>query len=240
MELTIPPPSILKNTKHIIIQCELYEVSIGVDFLLYAKDRNVLDKKQSSFRFVLVTELACLLHIQSYAHARQLWNRYSHIFDMKDQCVFHQPEFFQFFLLWDVAKSIIVNDIENVFAKIDVLQHSLDPNIKIGPLLLYCKELRNSYRDTIVRMLEKYYENISIDLCSHRLGFDKSNHDAMNGFLCNRGWKKLSSNDKFLTPGNKCLSKKKDEGVNYHVTFEENIQSLTEIAEFMERKRLNT
>lgn len=234
--MELPPPSILKHTEDIVTLCEMAEVAIGG--VTHENGDSIDDKP--SLRFVLVTELACLLHLRRYPDARRLWYRYRDLIQSY-QLVTKDPEYRQFSLLWDVAKSIIQSQMELVYAKLDALPE-MKGNMTMEPLLTYAKELRHSYRYTIVRMLEERYDNIESDKCHRRLGFDTHNSDTMNDFLVTRGWNHNTTNSRreFWVPGREHLNERLGQGIGFdNCDYEDNIKSLTEIVNFLETKRLN-
>ena len=125
MVVSLPAKSILLDTAEILQACEQAEIS----------SRNV-----NQTQYVLVTELACLLVLGEYQHARHLWHRY------RDDCpgIFHTvltqefepqegqqrmepavdlPEeladLYQFFVLWHlVAKPMLLYQSNHVFANV--------------------------------------------------------------------------------------------------------------------------
>jgi len=87
--IVIPTPSILVDTVQILNACEDAEVGGYVGTTGSCDDFNDEGGVRSSNdnngdesvgpRFVLVTELACLLHLNERTHANHLWERYRHL-----------------------------------------------------------------------------------------------------------------------------------------------------------------
>jgi len=88
--IVIPPPSILVDTVQILNACEDAEVGGYVSATGSCDEFNGEGGVRSSNdsngdesvgpTFVLVTELACLLHLKERTHANHLWERYRHLF----------------------------------------------------------------------------------------------------------------------------------------------------------------
>jgi hypothetical protein len=89
VEIKLPVSSILSNTKSIISACE--------DLEMQPSNIETLDT-------ILLTQLAALVHLQEYTHARHLWRRYSSLSSTRTQS---NPTLPQFTRLWRALEPLL-------------------------------------------------------------------------------------------------------------------------------------
>jgi len=102
--IQLPPKSILTNATAIVSACEWAEVS--------PDNENNSKNKSHPLKFVLVTELAALLHLGSYTHARHLWHRHRQNVNLNTNANVARgavdPEMDQFQRLWKAAQPLLL------------------------------------------------------------------------------------------------------------------------------------
>jgi len=244
--MELPPKSILENTLEIADFCECAELEIG--------GVGGGSNNNNSRRFILLTEMACLIHLRDFINVRHLWRRYSHLFttsnnnmsEILSQC--NDPEFYQFSLLWNVAKSMISNNFGEVYRKFDdIISFSETGKSSqiMEPLITYAKELRCSYREFMLETVTNHYEIILDNTCRLRLGF--TNHPNMDQYLFDRGWEKMPSSSSSLPDKSETYwMPRKEFSSNHSYSIEaddvedhkKKIRTLTDLAIFMEKKRM--
>lgn len=89
---TLPPKSILTNTSDILFACEEAELSPATN----------------QAKFVLVTELAALLHLNEHTHARHLWHRYCNNENSSSSTGTNDDDdMIQFQMLWKAVEPLL-------------------------------------------------------------------------------------------------------------------------------------
>lgn len=207
--IQFPPDSISLNTANIVKACEIAEIS-GTS-------------AASPNSFILVTQLASLLYLRQYNHARHLWRRYrtqitSSDTEMQDSnaatataatpptasSTTNGGDMYQLQLLWNAAQPLLqsyyghVSLLEsgsNVFAS---LQSCVDANLH--PLSLFALELKGAIRDQMAQLMETVYDTIPVTKCNALLG--KSEDGDIDSYLVQRGWEKDTTTSTTTTTNN--------------------------------------
>lgn len=228
MNTALPPNSIAINTIEIVKQCELAEIS----------------GTPSSNSFVLVTQLASLLLLGQYNHARHLWRRYRSEMisdkEMQEATNHNNMEMVQFQMLWNAAQPLLrsfyghqslLDCGTNVFAS---LQSCVNANLH--PVSLYSNELIGAIRNQMAELVETVYDSIQVQKCNMLLG--KSNGEDIDQYLLQRGWEK---NAELWIPANTPDLGKKDFDKSCSKGSDEKskIDFLSNVVGFMENKRVH-
>jgi len=180
----LPVKSILSNTSEIVSLCEWAELTVTTSN--YNEGLVETNPPASQLRFVLVTELAALLHLGSYNHARHLWHRYRPTTTTTTTTVVSgvpqeeravvDEEMDQFQRLWTAAQPILlavsgqqecckgqtltqnklVTSHETFYRELRV--SCIEPQLE--PLATFAKELILSERMRMVRLLEETFDSL--------------------------------------------------------------------------------
>lgn len=189
-KIQLPPESISTNTAAILKSCEMAEIS---------------GNATSNNSFILVTQLASLLFLRQYNHARHLWRRYSTQFPSSSDTEMQDStstsigdggggDMHQFQLLWNAAQPLLKSYYGNVsllksstsvFAS---LQSCVDANLH--PLSLFALELKGAIRDQMADLMETVYDTIPDTKCYTLLGKLDGGDDDVESYLLQRRWVK--------------------------------------------------
>lgn len=196
MTIQIPPSTILTNTSAIIRECEVAEVNLN-----------------TSHTFILVTELAALIHSGDFTSAHHLYQRYQDQFSSNDTTTnsstvntndasnSSNQDLNQFQQLWNAVSPLF-----------SLLSHQLsnnDPSILISsstnafytniqscintqqqPLATYANELRTSHQMKMMTLMESMYDSIPITTCHALLGISTTIAAAVDNDNSNSNGKK--------------------------------------------------
>lgn len=215
MDINIPPNSIAINTTEILKACENAEI------------RGVVSSSATASHaqsYILVTQLASLIFLKQYNHARHLWRRY------KMECegtadratenitnkTMREMDMYQFQLLWNAVQPLLKsyfghtnNEIKDNVDDDNSLSLSLTSycennnvysslqscvDANLHPLSLYALELKNAVRDQIAELIELVYDSIQDQKCYELLD-GKDQKNDLDQYLIQRGWKCNSSNE---------------------------------------------
>lgn len=215
----------------------------------------------AALRFVEVAELAALLHLGDYVHARHLWRRHRPApggSDPADKTTgggsgateeSSDPELRQLARLWAAAKSMIGDEPAAAYAALDGCTSS-----GLEPLATYAGEVRGSYRVRCVRRMGKAYDRMKTESCRAWFGYGDGEDGTMIEELKRRGWSVEETAGEgggdaklLVTPPLDWEPEEveedemdaKEDAEAGRGDYGERIKSLTEIVSFMERKRLN-
>lgn len=239
--IALPPPSILANPEDIVDACEMAEMS--------PPPPPPAGGGEAGLRFVEVTELAALLHLGDYVHARHLWRRHSSTpgIEPADGAAedSSDPELRQLALLWTAARSVISDEPKAAYAALDRCKSS-----GVEPLATYAAEVRGSYRERCVRRMGVAYDRMRVESCQAWFGYAEGEDGTMIEELEGRGWsQEAGEGEKFLLvpppPGWEPEEEEEDAmDANENAgaagdDYNDRIKSLTDIVSFMERKKLN-
>lgn len=228
MTASLPPESILANTADILKACEIAEISST-------------QQTNDSPSFHLVTQLACLLLLGKYNHARHLWRRYNA--ETLPDTEMENPstttktgralDLYQFQLLWKAAQPLLQSYFGNV-SLLDSskelfvsLQSCVDANLY--PLSFYSKELIEGLRSQMTSLIETVYDTIQEEKCKSLLGVAEGGQ-FLNQLLEQRGWKKQEGSQVMWIPNSP--------GTQVVSSNEQNnkIELLSNVVGFMEKK----
>lgn len=222
-EISFPVTSILENTEAIANACEDLELTSS-------------SSQNSSLPIILVTELAALIHLQQYDHARHLWRRYS-----SEQ---NNENLLQFSSLWKAvapllrarsqdftasSKTVSNNKFGNIAEVYGSLQDCIEMKPVLEPLASYAKQLQMSIRELFCRGIERIHESIDGEKCRVLLGL--KNTRELEAFVTKRNWTKESETALWI-PYYKTMT---DVGKNGS----DRIDYLTNVVGFMETQRFN-
>lgn len=234
MNMNLPPESILANPKEILKACEIAEIS----------------GTPSPNSFVLVTQLASLLVLGQYNHARHLWRRYrTEAFseeELNDSAIKSKSgserDMYQFQLLWNAAQPLlqsyfghvsILESGSNVFTS---LQLCVDANLH--PLSMFALEIKSSIRDQIANLIETVYDSIQVQKCQALLGkYDGENVDQ---YLVNRGWGRSNDSTDIWIPAAPSLNAKGSDQTSKSGNEKSKIEFLSNIVGFMEKQQVHS
>lgn len=175
----LPPKSILTNASAIVSACEWAEVSPDCGNNIHSPQ---------PLKFVLVTELAALLHLESYTHARNLWHRHrQNVNSITNTNDVVDPEMDQFQRLWNAAQPLLLasaSSSSTINTSNNHSQSSPSSSLKIQtsrrqfydqlrssciqtthttqqqPLATFANELIQSQRMHMVQLLEHTFDSI--------------------------------------------------------------------------------
>jgi len=271
-EISFPPPSILVDTEAIVDSCEMAEMTIHSP----SGDSGEGEASSSSsswsspppgLRFVEVAELAALLHLGEYVHARHLWRRHrpspssgigTALATTSDDPHTHSsssssfdPEFHQFALLWSsAARPILSDDVKLAHSGLNQCASS-----GLEPLATYASELKATYRERCARRAERSYSRMTVEGCRDWFGYadgKQQDEEDMGRMLSARGWTRDGEGTDTMggpfwippPPGWEPDGEEEDdmemaEEPSSADDFGEQIRSLTKIVSFLERKKLN-
>ena len=191
----------------------------------------------NSTSFMQLAELAALLFLSEYTHARHLWRR--HETAATSSSASSNPELHQFQLLWTAAQPMATHDHAGAYAALDSCIASAEQ-----PLAAYAGEIRKQFQDNVLaKTIEGGYSKISKEICRTMLGYTIQQEGEMTNMLVRgRGW--LEKGD-FLIP---CEDEEKEEEEEEEVEDGDNtavgahgdrIRELADMVGFMERSKLN-
>ena len=194
--IQLPPESIATNTAAILKACEMAEISGTTT--------------TSNHSFILVTQLASLLFLRQYNHARHLWRRYSppsppssSDTEMQDSTTSTSmvadgtggDDLHQFQLLWNAAQPLLksyygnVSLLESSTSVYTSLQSCVEANLH--PLSVFALELKGQIRNQMVDLIETVYDSIPDSKCYTLLGKlegGESEDDVESYLLTQRKW----------------------------------------------------
>jgi hypothetical protein len=187
-----------------------------------------------------LAELAALLFLSEYTHARHLWRR--HETAATSPSASSNPELHQFQLLWTAAQPMATHDHAGAYAALDSCIASAEQ-----PLAAYAGEIRKQFQDNVLaKTIEGGYSKISKEICRTMLGYTIQQEGEMTNMLVRgRGWLEKGE---YLIP---CEDEEKEEeeevgdgddcdnaatAVGAHG---DRIRELADMVEFMERSKLN-
>jgi len=130
-----------------------------------------------------LAELAALLYLSEYTHARHLWRR--HETAAASASTSDNPELHQFQLLWSAAQPMSTHDHVAAFTALDSCIASA-----MQPLATYAGEVRGKYHSNVLaKTIEDGYASISKDACRIMLGHTTEQEGDMVTMLVEeRGW----------------------------------------------------
>jgi len=201
MDMNIPPNSIAVNTTEILKTCENAEI------------RGVVSSSATASHaqsYILVTQLASLIFLKQYNHARHLWRRYkmecegTANSDTEDNTnkTMREMDLYQFQLLWNAVQPLIksyfghndnetnldVNDDNSLLLSLtsycenNNVYSSLQSCVdaNLHPLSMYALELKNAVRDQIAELIEMVYDSIQDQKCYELLDGNGNGNDQNN------------------------------------------------------------
>lgn len=192
--LLTPPPSIASrpNARRLVEACELAEMSLA-------------PSDGESSPFVLVIEMASLIYLGEYVHARHLWTRSRGLGDEEgksEDTAHHQLQ-----LLWNVARhchqwatgisdsgdNMQVEDENASYSTLAMraLQSCIDSGMQ--PCSSYGKELLDVFRSKVNGGLHRSFSRIKLDDYRVRMNVDGDN-------IGNFGWIADPSSSAYLVP----------------------------------------
>jgi hypothetical protein len=243
--MNIPPESILINTAEIAKACEIAEISCI----------------PSSDSFILVTQLASLLVLGRYNHARHLWRRYNSEVvtdtEMEDSTSASTStatttktggdlDMHQFQLLWNAAQPLLksfyghVSLLESGSDIFTSLQSCVDANLH--PLSMYALELKGVIRDQMAALIETVYDSIQVQKCQALLGKSSEGGEDFDQYLVQRGWGKSSDTVDIWIPASPLVadySTGKDQ-ISKNSGQKSKIEFLSNVVGFMEKQRVHS
>lgn len=177
-----------------------------------------------------LAELAALLFLSEYTHARHLWRR--HETAATSPSASSNPELHQFQLLWTAAQPMATHNHVGAYAALDSCIASA-----AQPLAAYAGEIRKRFQcNVLAKTLEGGYSKISKEICRTMLGYTIQQEGEMTNMLVRgRGWLEKGE---YLIP---CEDEEKEEvgdgdAVGAHG---DRIRELSDMVGFMERSKLN-
>ncbi len=229
MTIELPPASILTNTAEVLEACELAEIS----------------GTASPHSFHLVTQLASLLLLGKYNHARHLWRRYNTEIPPDSEIESsstanrnmsgRELDLYQFHLLWKAAQPLLRSYFGQNMSLLDSsaelfasLQSCVDANLH--PLSLYAKEVAEGMRSEIANLMETIYDTVQEEKCKSLLGIGETK--LLDQFLVGRGWDMREGSQGIWIPAS-CQGQITSNGAETS-----NIELLSNIVSFMERKNV--
>jgi len=232
--MNLPPVSILTNTQEIIEACELAEISGS------PAPSSSSSSSSSTCPFILTTQLASLVVLRQYNHARHLWRRYSEDAVASAATGSEQQDLYQFHLLWKAIQPLLkltfgnndsINDSirkkDDEFVQLQQLQllKKVYTNLKSCmdtnqyPLSNYASELKNCIRDQIASLMEMMYDTVSIVKCELFLGTGgggggASDETDLESYLISRKWEKCTNNSDFWIPCSELTNNVQPNGIS--------------------------
>ena len=196
-----------------------------------------------------LAELAALLYLSSYTHARQLWKRRQPS-SSADPGSSANPELQQFTLLWEAVESLVApaaetsENVSNENGEATAMAQ-LGACVASGqqPLATYADEVLKKWRSEKMIMMEECYDTIKMQDCAALLGYtDDAGREEMANTLRGRGWTVAGE---CWIPGDadededEEEEKKEEEEDAGGMGAADRIKELADIVGFMEMSKLN-
>lgn len=215
--IQLPPASILVHTQETLSACEIAEVM----------DDDSVDKSQ-----VAVTQMAILLHLGNYNHARHLWRRYKSFCCGKTMTNNNNTKKDQgwdvFERLWKVGQAMIE-------LKYELVYHLLF-NEEESNKIPWKDELVTSFRKQMLSLHERTHNTISTNDCLVRFGF--STEEEMSVWLQQQEWEYDNTSQHWIPAIPEPYHYPTQETTNSNKT-QEQIQTMSSVVHFLEQKQLN-
>ena len=248
VDIKFPVSTILSNTKSIISACEELEMQPST--------METLDT-------ILLTQLAGLIHLQEYTHARHLWRRYSSLASNAKSNHVTLPQFTR---LWkaldpllrahaqdttrsenqnshgkettiDAEAGTSVDDIPmvSIYKSLQLCSDEVRGDAAFELLVNFIKELQVSIREMVAIAIERVYESIREEHCGPFLGFSvgADTNMEMGDFLKDRKWTKEMETGLWIPHFDP------SKGSNEKESAGDRIDYLTRVIGFMETQRFN-
>ena len=229
MDIQLPPDSLLTNTSDIVKACENQEISGNIN----------------GANYILVTQLASLLILRQYNHARHLWRRYKPQISSIPATDSNVDDLRQFQLLWNAVQpllqsfhsdSSLLDDTSiNIFTS---LQPCVDANLH--PLSMYAVEIKSELRNQMAQLLERLYDSIEDAKMRFLLqGKTKNNDDEdLDQYLLQRGWERESGASFWIPVTPSETVNNQDSQVRTSSVEKSKIEFLSGLVGFMEKEKL--
>lgn len=183
-----------------------------------------------------LAEMAALLYLSEYTHARHLWRRYETA--ATSATASDNPELRQLQLLWTAARPMSTHDHAASYAALDSCIASA-----MQPLATYAGEIRTKYRSIVLtKTIEGGYVKISKEACKTMLGYTAEQEgEMMSALIQGRGW---TESGEYLIPcqdeeekdGDEVGDVEDDAAIGAH---SDRIKELADMVGFMEKSKLN-
>lgn len=180
-----------------------------------------------------LAEMAALLYLSEYTHARHCWRRHETAATSATASD-NNPELHQFQLLWTAAQPMSTHDHAAAYAALDSCIAST-----MQPLATYAEEIRIKYRNSVLtKTIEGGYVKISKEACRAMLGYTTEQEgEMMSALVQGRCW---TESGEYLIP---CQDEEEeddevgdDSAVGAH---SDRIKELAAMVGFMEKSKLN-
>ena len=166
-----------------------------------------------------MTQMAILLHLGNYTHARHLWRRYK---SFCTSCTSNEWKGLE--QLWNVGQAMMDLNYETVYQLLQQQSSSIP----------WKEELCWSYRNQMLSLFEQTHDTVSQQDCYVRFGFLNSKEkEQMNHWLQQQDWE-YDTMTNFWIPA---LPQKRTTFDHHHDSSK--IQTLSKIVHFLEQKQLN-
>ena len=177
-----------------------------------------------------MTQMAILLHLGNYTHARHLWRRY------KSFCTSSNDEWKGLKQLWNVGQAMMDLNYEHVYQLLLQQQSSIP----------WKDELCWSYRNQMISLFQQTHDTISVKDCQIRLGFHTlQEQEKMNQWLQQQhDWEYNTMTQHWIpalpqnnTTFNTTTTTNDDDDDD--ASSSSKIHTLSKIVNFLEQKQLN-
>ena len=203
-------------------------------------------------KYASIIQMAFLLYLGEYVHARHLWRR-----QRSNNNSSSSDEYNQFSMFWTASKycylwstggvSLSLNSTDDESSNLPystLMLRSLQSNAEessLEPLATYSKELVSIFRYRVNDRLHSSFDDIREDEFMLRMNLNNSDDGAEDDVLGRYGWKRAEADATHLVPNQEWKSPvdmgRGEDGMDS--TDDDRIHQLSEVVMFLEQTKMN-